>query len=95
MRFLRFIGTREPRCEVPSREYMTETVLNKINMGITGGLMKKLYAASVEYLVLLQMVGVQNVATHYLLSLKAHWVDQKFTKMLSVLCVQKLENTHN
>ena len=57
--------------------------------------MKKLYAASVEYLVLLQMVGVQNVATHYLLSLNAHWVDQKFTKMSSVLCVQELESTHN
>ena len=95
MRFLRFVGTQQPRYEVPSRKHMTETVLNKINMGIKGELMKKLYAASVEYLVLLQMAGVQNVATHYLLSLNAHWVDQKFTKMSSVLCVQELEVSHN
>ena len=54
--FLRFVGTLEPRYKVPSRKYMTETVLNKINMGIKGELMKKLHAPGVA---LLQMVGVQ------------------------------------
>ena len=45
--FLRFVGALEPRYKVPSRKYMTETVLNKINVGIKGELMK-LHAPGVE-----------------------------------------------
>ena len=42
--FLRFVGALEPRYKVPSRKYMTEIVLNKINVRIKGELIKKLHA---------------------------------------------------
>ena len=92
--FLRFVGALEPRYKVPSRKYMTETVLNKINVGIKGELMKKLHAPGVEYYSFTTDGWSTTVATHSLLSLTAHSVDQSFTKMSAVLCVEEIEGSH-
>jgi len=91
--FLRFVAALEPRYKVPSRKYMIETVLRKINVGIKKEL-KKLYAPGTEYYSFTIDGWTINVATHSLLSMTAHWVEQDFTKMSAVLCVKEMEGSH-
>ena len=59
-RFFTICWCIEPRHKVPSRKYVTETVLRKIEMGIKAELMKKLHATGIEYhSFILQMGGVR------------------------------------
>ena len=92
--FLRFVGALEPRYEVPSRKYVTETVLRKIDVGIKAEVMKKLHAPGIEYYSFTTDGWSTNVGTHSLLSQTAHWVEQDFTKVSAVLCVKELEGSH-
>ena len=92
--FLQFVGVLEPRYKVPSRKYVIETVLRKIDVGIKSELMKKLHAPSIENYSFTTDGWSMNVATHSLLSLTAHWVEQDFTKISAVLCVKELEGSH-
>ena len=92
--FVRFVAALEPRYKVPSRKYMTEIVLKKINMGMKEKLLKKLHAPGVEYYSFTTDGWSTNVASHSLLSLTAHWVEQDFTKMSAVLCVKEMEGSH-
>ena len=92
--FLRFIAALEPRYKVPSRKYITETVLKMINVGMKEELMKKLHALGVEYYSFTTDGWSTNVATHSMVSLTAHWVEQDFTKMSAVLCVKEMEGSH-
>ena len=73
---------------------MTETILRKIDIGIKEELMKKLHARGIEYYSFTTDGWSTNVATHSLLSLTAHWVEQDFTKVSAVLCVKELEGSH-
>ena len=55
--FQRFVAALEPRYKVPSRKYMTEIVLRKINVAIKQELMKKLHTPGVEYYSFTKMDG--------------------------------------
>ena len=92
--FIRFVAALEPRYKVPSRKYMTEIVLKKINMGMKEELLKKLHAPGVEYYSFTTDGWSTNVASHSLLSLTAHWVERDFTKLSAVLCVKEMEGSH-
>ena len=73
---------------------MTKTVLRKIDVEIKAELMKKLHAPGIEYNSFTTDGWSTNVATHSLLSLTTHWVEQDFTKVSAVLCVKELEGSH-
>ena len=79
---------------MPSRKYMTKTVLRKIYMGIKEELVKKLHAPGVEYYSFTTDGWSTNVATHSLLSMTAHRVDQDFKKMSAVMSVKEIEGSH-
>ena len=92
--FLRFVAALEPRYKEPSRKYITETVLKKINVGMKEELMKKLHAPGVEYYSFTTDGWSTNVATHSMMSLTAYRVEQDFTKMSAVFCVKEMEGSH-
>jgi len=56
--------------------------------------MKKLHSPCVEYYGFTTDGWSTNVATHSLLSLTAHWVEQDFTKVSAVLCVKEMKGSH-
>ena len=56
--------------------------------------MKKLHAPGVEYYSFTTDGWSTNVATHSLLSMTAHWIDQDFTKMSAVLGEKEIEGSH-
>ena len=56
--------------------------------------MKKLHAPGAEYYSFTTDGCSTNVATHSMISLTAHWAEQDFTKMSTVLCVKEMEGSH-
>ena len=79
---------------MPSRKYVTETVLHKIYTGIKEELFKLVHAPGVEYYSFTTDVWSTNVASHSLLSLTGHWIDENFQKISAVLAVEELLGSH-
>ena len=49
MGFRRFVNILEPKYNLPSRKYITETVIHKIYTGIKDELHKLVHAPGIEY----------------------------------------------
>ena len=94
MGFRRFVNILEPKYNLPSRKYITETVIHKIYTGIKEELHKLVHAPGVEYYSFTTDVWSTNVASHSLLSLTGHWVDKNFQKISAVLSVEELQGSH-
>ena len=92
--FIRFVSALEPRYKVPSRKYVIESIIYKINLGVKEELRKRVHASGVKYYSFTTDVWSMNTATHSLLSLTAHWVESNFERISAVLCVQQLEGSH-
>ena len=75
--FIRFVGALEPRYKVPSRKYVTESIIFKINYGVKQELRKRLHAPYYSFTTD-AWSSCTNTATHSLLNLTAHWVENKF-----------------
>ena len=84
--FKRLVNILEPRYNLSSRKYVTETVLHKIYTGIKEELFKLVHAPDVEYYSFTTDVWSTNVASHSLLSLTGHWIDENFFKDLCCTC---------
>lgn len=94
MGFRRFVTVLEPKYNLPSRKYVTETVIQKIHSGIKEELQKLVHSPGVEYYRFTTDVWCTNVASHSLLSLTDHWIDKSFQKVSAVLCVEELQGSH-
>ena len=93
MGFTRFVNTLEPKYNLPSRKYITETVMHKIYSGIKQELHKLVHAPGIEYYSLTTDLWSTNVASH---SLEFNWplVDKNFQIVSSVLSVEELQGSH-
>ena len=90
--FRRLINHLEPRYEMPSRSYVTETVIPNLHRDVRGFLAK--YVGSAEALSFTTDIWSSDVSPMSLLSLTAHWVDADFTPRRAVLHAREFRGSH-
>ena len=90
--FIRFLKELEPRYTVPSRKYVTETILPRVTRGVTDEVKKELQ--SVEWYSFTTYIWSTEVSSDCLLSLTVHWLTKDFEKKEAVLHAQSLPGSH-
>lgn len=92
--FKRLIKLLAPKYVLPSRRYFAETVLNDMYEHLRLKVSKAL-ASSCEFLALTtDEWSADNAPGVALLSLTAHWIDEKFNRRYAMLHAQNLEAAH-
>ena len=89
--FVRLIQQLEPRYKLPSRRYITESVIPHISMGMTTVVRRMI--TDVDYISLTADIWSTEISNDSLLSLTAHWVTNDFEKRC-VLNARQLVEYH-
>ena len=90
--FVRFVTALEPRYSLPSRKYLTSTILPQIyNETVTS--VQELMTA-VDFFSFTTDAWSADNAVAALLSLTAHWLTESFERMSAVLNVLPLDESH-
>ena len=82
----------EPRYQLPSRKYVTYTVLPKIKAGMDVELKKRI--SCVESINLTTDIWSTDLNNESLLSLTAHWLTDNFQRYSAILHAQVLDESH-
>ena len=90
--FTTLLSVLEPRYSLPSRKYMTETVLPRIMTAVTSCV--KLEIANVRWYSFTTDIWSTDVSSHSLLSLTAHWLTDSFERKSAVLHAQSFPGEH-
>ena len=90
--FMQLLKALEPRYLLPSRRYVTETILLKLKDEITAKL--KVELAGVEYFSFTIDIWSTDVSNDSLLSLTAHWLTDLFVMRSAVLHAQSFSGSH-
>ena len=90
--FRAMVQALDPRYNLPSRRYFTETVIPTIVVWMVQTIKANL--KSVSYLSFTTDVWSSNVSSDSLLSLTAHWVSDEFQLISAVLQAKSLEERH-
>jgi len=84
--FVRLLKEIEPHYTIPSRKYITETILPRIVKGVKDEVRKQLQ--SVEWYSFTTDIWNTEVSSDCLLSLTMHWLTKDFEKKEAVLYAQ-------
>ncbi len=90
--FVRLLNTLEPRYSVPSRRYITETILPRIKDGVASEVRKAI--AGVQWFSFTTDIWSTEVSNDSLLSLTAHWLTDSFKPQSAVLHAQTFPGAH-
>ena len=90
--FNRLLRTLEPRYSVPSRRYITETIMPQLKEEVTDKL--KVELVCVEYFSFTTDIWSTDVSHDSLLSLTAHWLTDSFVNKSAVLHAQSFPGSH-
>ena len=90
--FINLLSTLEPRYSLPSRKYMTETVLPRIMAGVTACV--KLKITNMQWFSFTTDIWSTEISSHSLLSLTAHWLTDSFERKSAVLHAQSFPGEH-
>ena len=90
--FTNLLKALQPRYSLPSRRYMTETVLPRIMAGVTAFV--KLEIANVKWFSFTTDIWSTDISSNSLLSLTAHWLTDSFERKSAVLHAQSFPGEH-
>ena len=90
--FVQLLNILEPRYSVPSRRYITETILPRIKESVESNVRAEL--ADVKWFSFTTDIWSTEVSDDSLLSLTAHWLTDSFTRKSAVLHAQTFPGSH-
>lgn len=90
--FLHYTRTLEPRYKVPSRKYITETVLPDIHARVLGKVGMSL--KDVSSICFTTDMWTSSVTNKSFIALTGHWIDSQFTRKGLVLNVKPFTGSH-
>lgn len=90
--FSRLIGALEPRYVMPSRRYITETIMPKLYENCKKGVEGQL--KGVPHFSFTSDLWSTTVSVNSLMSLTAHWVTENFVRKRAILHAQSFEGSH-
>ena len=90
--FTRLLKTLEPRYSIPSRQYITETIVPHLKEEITSKL--KIELTYVEYFSFTTDIWSTDISHDSLLSLTAHWLTDSFVRKSAVLHARSFPGSH-
>ncbi len=90
--FIRLINVLESRYRIPSRKYITETILPKIHSDIKSKVKDEI--AEVKWLSCTSDIWRTEVSNGSLISLTAHWLTDCFKKKAAMLHAQSIPGSH-
>ena len=90
--FIRLLHTLEPRYNLPSRKYFSETIVPSMVASVHDGINIKLRNA--KHFSFTTDIWSTNVSSDSLLSFTAHWITNDFQRLSAVLNVKLLEGSH-
>ena len=90
--FCRLLHAIEPKYNIPSRKYFTETVVPEIHDRIKKAVAKEI--AAVRNMSFTTDIWSTAVNMHSLLSLTAHWVTESFERKSAVLHAKPFDGSH-
>ena len=91
--FKSLVSTLEPKYQLPSRKYFSETVIPSIATKIRASIASQL-RKGVEYVSFTSDAWSSDVNSDALLGFTAHWVDSDFHRQSAVLHAQELSERH-
>ena len=90
--FTCLLHTLKPRYKLPSRKYLSETVIPSMIATVHDSISIKL--CDINNLSFTTDIWSTNVASDSLLRFTAHWITNDFQRMSAVLTVRLLEGSH-
>ena len=90
--FVRVLQTAEPRYSIPSRKYITESILPDIHANITAKVKDEL--ARARWISLTSDIWSTQVSNESLISLTAHWVSDQFERKSLMLQAAPFPGSH-
>lgn len=90
--FSRLLGSVESRYNIPSRRYITETVMPKIHDRTKNAVFQEI--TDVPNISFTTDIWSTDVNMHSLLSLTAHWITESFERKSAILHVQPFDGSH-
>ena len=90
--FVNLLKVLEPRYNIPSRKYFTETVIKKIYDDIKSIVAKEV--ADISYLGFTTDIWSTDLNSCSLLSLTAHWLTPQFERKSAILHAQQFDGSH-
>ena len=90
--FVRLIQQLEPRYKLPSRRYITQSVIPHISTGMT--MVVRRMITDVDYISLTTDIWSTEISNDSLLSLTAHWITNDFEKRSCILNARPLVESH-
>ncbi|XP_023662393.2 zinc finger BED domain-containing protein 4-like [Paramormyrops kingsleyae] len=90
--FLRLLHVLEPRYDVPSRRYMTDTELPKLHDSVKKHIHSLLQASSAFSFT--TDIWTSSVSPVSLISLTSQWIDESFTPQRAILHAKQFRGSH-
>ena len=90
--FVNLLKVLEPRYNIPSHKYFTETVIKKIYDDIKSIVAKEV--ADISYLGFTTNIWSTDLNSCSLLSLTAHWLTPQFERKSAILHAQQFDGSH-
>ncbi|XP_025765939.1 zinc finger BED domain-containing protein 4-like [Oreochromis niloticus] len=90
--FLRLLHVLEPRYDVPSRHYMTDTELPKLHVSVKKHIHSLLQASSAFSFT--TDIWTSSVSPVSLISLTSQWIDESFTPQRAILHAKQFRGSH-
>ncbi|KAI2668488.1 Zinc finger BED domain-containing protein 4 [Labeo rohita] len=90
--FLRLLHVLEPRYDVPSRRYMTDTELPKLHDSVKKHIHSLLQTSSAFSFT--TDIWTSSVSPVSLISLTSQWIDESFTPQRAILHVKQFRGSH-
>ena len=92
--FRSLLNVLEPRYILPSRRYITDTVLPQIHKGIISKVEAELSLTNVESFSFTTDIWSSEISNDSMISLTAHWITDAFIRKSAVLHVQSFPDSH-
>ena len=92
--FRSLLNVLEPRYILPSRRYITDTVLPQIHKGIVSKVEAELSLTNVESFSFTTDIWSSEISDDSMISLTAHWITDAFIRKSAVLHVQSFPDSH-
>ena len=90
--FMKLLNTLKPRYTIPSRKYMTDTILPRILEGITCSVKSEI--AHVLWFSFTTDIWSTDISSNSFLSFTAHWLIESFERKSAVLHAQSFPGEH-
>lgn len=90
--FKAVLNALEPRYNLPSRRYITENVLSRIQTGIMTQMRSQ--TSDVQWVSFTTDIWTTNVSNQSMISLTAHWLTRDFFRKSAVLNVKYFPESH-